>query len=89
MTDRNCVRLNIFFARMNAFDAEGMTEIISTGFPDDFEYSSAGDVHRLHKANIRTEPEMLAFCDEIRILLNKYFPMGYLPCLHDVEESGE
>ena len=85
--DKNYVKLSIYFARMNKWDETGLIEIRSTGYPDGFEYSGAGDVHRLYKDNIRTEPEMLAMCDEIKIIMQKYFPIGELPCLNEMEEK--
>lgn len=87
MKDKNYVKLDIYFARVNPSDKEGIIEINSKGYPDSFEYSRAGDMHRFQKENIRTEPEMLALCDEITILMQKYFPIGEMPCLNDFDES--
>ena len=87
MSDKNYVKLNIYFARVNPSDNEGIVEISSRGYPDNFAYSSAGDMHRFQKDTISTEPEMLALCDEIKILMQKYFPIGEMPCLNDFDES--
>jgi hypothetical protein len=72
---------------MNEWDTEGIVEIKSHGYPDDFEYSSSGDVHRFHDKNLPEGPEMLAFSSELKMLLNKYFPVGKIPCLYDFDKE--
>lgn len=86
---KDAIRLNIFFARMNEFDHEGIIEIRSNGYPDEFVYSGAGDVMRFNDKNIPDGPEMLAMCDEIKRVIQKYFPIEKMPKLYDLNEYGE
>jgi len=83
---KDAIRLKIFFARMNESDTEGIIEIRSEGFPDEFEFSGAGDVLRFNDKNLPEGPEMLAMCHEIKGILMKYFPPSKMPSLYDMSE---
>ena len=85
MNKKDAVRLNIFFARMNEFDQEGIIEIRSNGYPESFEFSRCGDIHRFNDKNIPEGPEMLAMCSEITQVLQKYFTVEDMPKLYDME----
>lgn len=85
MSRKDAVRLNIFFARMNETDSDGIIEIRSSGYPDDFIYSGAGDVMRFEDKHLPEGPEMLAMCDEIKRVIQKYFPIEGMNKLYEME----
>jgi len=87
MINKDAVRLNIFFARMNESDDEGIIEIRSHGYPDEFMYSGAGTIMRFEDKNLPEGPEMLAMCDEIKRVIQKYFPVGEMNNLYEMEEK--
>ena len=78
--------MEFYFARMNATDSDGIFQLKYKGFPDDLEICSAGNTWTIPQGRTYDRSDMLAFCSELKELCDKYFPVGEMPSLYEMEE---
>ena len=71
---KDYIELKIHYTKLNENDDSGVLEIVSTGFPSDFTFSSTGEMNFLVDTEVTDDiPNLMLLGSDLRAVILKHF----------------